>query len=95
MAHCVTESNEMFDVVNSENHLSNIRSQILMPLTSVHSLSLSDNPWKCDCALKSMRKYLLATSRINVVDQPECTANKQIWTQMGSSPSYLLTMTNI
>ncbi|CAG2104642.1 unnamed protein product [Medioppia subpectinata] len=67
----------------SQNELTYMESKVLMPLSLIHSLTLSENNWKCDCSLRSLRKYLLANTRVSVIDEPKCTESYKVWTQLG------------
>ena len=42
------------------NKFQYISEDILKPLTKLKSLSLQNNPWKCDCRLKSFRDWVIS-----------------------------------
>ena len=63
-------------------------SEVLKPLTRLHSLTLDGNDWKCDCRLRQLRQFLMMTRRLSVYDEPKCSpssspSSQTIWTQMG------------
>jgi netrin-G1 ligand len=50
------------EVINlSGNRFEKLKKETFLPLKNLKSLELFDNPWRCDCLLKDLRRWLLET----------------------------------
>lgn len=76
------------------NALETLSDNVFRPIHKLKSLALENNPWKCDCTLRSLRNWFLASKLSSfslICTEPESVKNKQ-WAdvepqQFACSPS--------
>ncbi|XP_040567289.1 uncharacterized protein [Lepeophtheirus salmonis] len=68
----------------NDNLLRVMPKEVFLPLTRLATLTLYNNPWSCDCNLKSFRDYIMdknLNSRANACAEPERLHNKK-WNEI-------------
>ena len=67
------------------NRLTRLGPETLLPLASLHMVSLSDNPWVCDCHLRVFRDTMMS---LHLSSDMVCSApdnvSGQLWSQVAS-----------
>ncbi|CAB4065075.1 unnamed protein product [Lepeophtheirus salmonis] len=74
----------------NDNLLRVMPKEVFLPLTRLATLTLYNNPWSCDCNLKSFRDYIMdknLNSRANACAEPERLHNKNVYSSPGMNAS--------
>lgn len=86
LSHCQIESIDVQAFDRSQrltklkldgNYLRHVSDTVLTPLTTLNELHLHDNPWKCDCHLRSLREWM-TTKNVPYHVPPTCSAPPRV-----------------